>query len=80
MLLNTVDLMHIRFDDDTSYYFKPGTFCLLEAGWDTVRDYERVTVPNNEYEAKKAGVAVVQFVIRCFDFDSFCYYCQDGVR
>ena len=59
MLKDYIDVMYIRFDDDTVYYVKPGTFCLLESGWDTVRDYERVTVPNNEYEAKKAGVAVV---------------------
>tara|TARA_Y100000389_G_C17246666_1_gene405936 strand:+ start:447 stop:626 length:180 start_codon:yes stop_codon:yes gene_type:complete len=59
MLKDYIDLMYIRFDDDTVYYVKPGTFRLIEAGWKTVRDYERVSVPNNEYEAKKAGVAVV---------------------
>ena len=55
MMLNYIDLMYIRFDDDTTYYVKPGTFRLTKEGWRTVRDYERISVPNNEYEAKRSN-------------------------
>jgi hypothetical protein len=55
MLLNYIDLMYIRFDDDTTYYVKPGTFRLTKEGWRTVRDYERISVPNHEYEAKRSN-------------------------
>ena len=59
MLKDYRDLMYIRFDDDTVYYVKPGTFRLTEAGWSTVRDSVRVSVPTTEDAAKNPGVAVV---------------------
>ena len=58
MLLNYIDLMYIRFDDDTTYYVRPGTFRLTKDGWRTVRDYERISVPNKEYEAKRSNADV----------------------
>ena len=55
MLVNYIDLMYIRFDDDTTYYVKQGTFRLTKEGWRTVRDYERISVPDHEYEAKRSN-------------------------